>query len=68
MKGGEVMDINVIVDIVKNVGFPIAICGVLFWYIYHITENHKLESEKFTEAINNNTLVIQKLVDKLENE
>lgn len=27
---------------------------------------HKEESDKLTEAIHNNTLVIQKLVDKLE--
>lgn len=62
------MNIEIIVEMVKDVGFPIAICGVLFWYVYHLTENHKLESEKFTEAINNNTLVIQKLVDKLDGE
>lgn len=31
-----------------------------------LTERHKADSEKFTEAINNNTLAMQKLCDKLE--
>ena len=29
-------------------------------------EDHKLESEKFVEAINNNTVVMTKLAERLE--
>ena len=57
--------------------FPIACCIVLGWYIklkddkYNaqiekMTEAHKEESKQFADALNNNTLVIQKLVDKME--
>lgn len=62
----SVIDIAVMMEMIQGIGFPIAICLLLFWYLYHMMENHKIESEKFTEAINNNTLVIQKLVDKLD--
>jgi hypothetical protein len=38
-----------------------------FWYINKQTEQHKAEIDKMSEAVNNNTLVIQKLLDKWEN-
>lgn len=64
------------IDILSNFGFPVAVCGVLMWYIYHIQntyreqiseimKEHKEETSKITEAINSNTLVMQKLVDRL---
>lgn len=62
------MDANTMVSLVREVGFPIVMCGVLVWFIYHMMENHRTESQEFTKAINNNTLVIQKLVDKLDGE
>lgn len=60
------MDANVIIQLVSTLGFPIVCCGFLGWYIVRTTDAHKEESAKMTEAIHNNTMVIQKLVDKLE--
>ena len=60
------MDTNVIIQLVSTLGFPIVCCGFLGWYIVRTTDAHKEESAKMTEAIHNNTMVIQKLVDKLE--
>lgn len=57
-----------IVNIITTVGFPIAVCLISFWYIYNLTKSHKEETEKLTIALNNNTLVIQQLVDKLNND
>ena len=31
-----------------------------------MSSNHRSEMDKITEAINNNTLVIQKLIDKMD--
>lgn len=31
-------------------------------------DNHREESKEFTQALNNNTLALQKLCDKLEDE
>ena len=54
-----------IVTIITNVGFPIAICVMLMWYIRELTSKHQTETKEFTEALNKNTLVLQRLCDKL---
>lgn len=59
------MDVQSITTIVTTVGFPIAVCLILFWYINKIQEQHKAETDKLAEALNNNTLVMQELVGKL---
>ena len=59
------MDIQSITTVITTVGFPIAVCLILFWYINKIQEQHKAETDKLAEALNNNTLVMQQLVGKL---
>lgn len=59
------MDASAITQIVSSVGFPIAACLICFWYVNKLTETHKEEVNKLTDALNNNTLVMQKLCDKL---
>lgn len=55
-----------IVSAVSSVGFPVVFCFVLYRTLIEQNKEHKAEADKLTEAIHNNTLVIQKLVDKLE--
>ena len=59
------MDITAITQIISTVGFPIAMCCVLLWYIKTLNDVRKEETEKFTDALNKNTLVLQKLCDKM---
>lgn len=59
------MTANDIVTIISTVGFPIVCSGACFWYINKTGAEHKDEVNKLTEAISNNTLVIQKLLDKI---
>lgn len=59
------MDVASITQIVSTVGFPIAMCVALLWYIKDLTDKHKQETEQFTEALNNNSLILQKLCDTL---
>ena len=59
------MDISTISQIISGVGFPVAVCLISFWYINKQEEAHKEEVSKLTDAINNNTLIMQKLCDKL---
>ena len=59
------MGVNDVMDIITNVGFPIAVCLICFWYINKMQEQHKAETDKLAEALNNNTLVMQQLVDNL---
>ena len=59
------MGTDTITQIVSTVGFPIAMCVALLLYIKDVADKHKQETEKFTEALNNNTLVLQKLCDTI---
>ena len=59
------MDTNTITTLITSVGFPIVVCLICFWYIKTMTAEHKNEVSKLTEAIQNNTIVMQKLVDKM---
>ena len=59
------MDANAIITIISTVGFPICACLILFAYIYKKQEKTDDTIAKLTETINNNTSVIQHLIDKL---
>lgn len=54
-----------VVDIINQVGFPIACVVAMFWQMEKERESHAAESDKWVEAINRNTNVIEKLTDKL---
>lgn len=55
-----------IVTVITNLGFPIAVCVMLMWYIRELINKHETETKEFTQALNNNTLALQKLCDKLD--
>ena len=60
----EVM--NDLVALISNVGFPIFACIMMFKAMEKEREDHKEESEKWVEALNNNTNVMKTLISKLE--
>lgn len=57
--------VQAIVQVVQSVGFPIVGCGALFWYMIKQRDVHKEETDKLTQALNNNTQAIIELKDKL---
>ena len=81
---------EVITNLISNLGFPIAMCVILFYSLNQERKDHREseevinrsivelketftqtihgQQEKMVEAINNNTLVMQRLVDKLDKE
>lgn len=59
------MDIQAVVQLIGSLGFPIAACCYIFWELNKERESHRAEMDKITEALHNNTLVMQKLVDTL---
>lgn len=70
------MDVQAILGMVGSLGFPIVACVVMFKYLSDERDNnnkqreldrqeHKVEMQRVTDALNNNTLVMQKLVDTL---
>ena len=56
---------QMILQAITTVGFPIVMCLCLAWYCMKLGDAHKTETDKFTAALNENTLVLQKLCDIL---
>lgn len=63
-------------NLISSIGFPIVIALLMGWYIKYINDQHREETKELTaahksemtdvvQAINNNTIVIQKLIDSL---
>ena len=63
-------------SLIAQLGFPIVICLLMMWYINKsndkhldqimtINTQHKEEMRDVTEALNNNTLAVQRLTDYL---
>lgn len=60
------MEINTMVELINTMGFPIVVCGVLFWFIKNTLSKHQTLMEQFVKAIDNNTDTIKLLVQKLQ--
>jgi preprotein translocase subunit YajC len=52
------MDANAITTIISTLGFPIACCMALFWYMITQRKLHREETEKLAQTIQNNTEAI----------
>lgn len=52
-----------IMDLVSNLAFPIAMCVALFWKMNQQDKDHKEESLKFAQAIENNTEALVELTE-----
>lgn len=63
--GGGLMEIEAITTLISNMGFPIACVIALFWYLNKEREEHKAETQKLADAINNNTIVMEKILAKV---
>ena len=57
--------LQTIINLIKDLGFPIAVCIAMFWLNNKQVEQHKEEMAKLSEALNNNTLAINKLNERL---
>lgn len=68
-----------IVQVISTVGFPIVACLLLGWYVKYQTDSyrsevqdlqkdHREEVQRMTEAINNNTLALTKLCERMDKE
>lgn len=71
------MDAALITQLIGSVGFPIACCIAMGYYVHEetnkqrdqiseIEKRHSDEMSSITEALNNNTLALQKLTDRLD--
>ena len=71
------MDIQIIIQAVAQLGFPIVCCGAMMWYVKYSTdknreevdklnEQHRQEMTDMTTAVNNNTVVLTRLCEILK--
>lgn len=54
-----------IVQIISNLGFPIACVVVMFWMQNKEREAHQAESKEWVDAINRNTVVMEKILTQM---
>ena len=59
------MDFTSITEIFSNLAVPVACLVAMFWLWNKEREDHKEEMSKLTTALENNTLVMQQIKDKL---
>ena len=59
------MDMQAITSLIGSLGFPIVCCIAMFSMLNKEREAHKEEMGKVSATINNNTLALQALADKL---
>lgn len=66
-------NVNEITTLISTVGFPIVMCIFFGWYIIQrdkkesdMAAKHKDEIDNLSSIIQNNTLTMQKLIDKLD--
>lgn len=73
------MDWSVIMQAVTTVGFPIVMCAAMAYYVKYTTDKHRDEIAKLNEqhkqemldiikAVDNNTIALTKLCEKLDKE
>lgn len=55
------MDANTIIQIISSLGFPIVMCGALFWYMVRQRQAHQEETEHLKDTIAENTKVLAEL-------
>lgn len=53
-------------QLISSLGFPIVCCIFLFKQNIDIMNKHDLEVKSMTESLNNNTLAITKLCERME--
>ena len=60
------LNINELITAVSTVGFPIVMCGALLKLGYVLLDKLDKELDSLRTTINNNTTVMQRILDKLK--
>ena len=62
------MDANTMITAVSTLGFPITMCGALFWYMVQQNKAHQEEGRIMRDAISKLEIAITKLTEHLGGE
>ena len=61
------MDVGLVQQLISTMGFPIA-CVIAMFYMWNKErEDHKIEMQKMTEAVSNNTQALIKIEEIIRN-
>lgn len=60
------MDANAVLQAISAVGFPIVMCLIMVKLVYNLQEQHTKEVESLRTSIDNNTKVLDNLMEKLD--
>lgn len=55
------MDAQTVTQLISSVGFPVVMCGALFWYMVKQRQAHQEEMEHLKDTISENTKVLTEL-------
>lgn len=62
------MDFNTIITAIGSLGFPIVACILMGYIFIRFTDNYRSDIKSMTEIVNNNTIALNKLIDKIDKE
>lgn len=60
------MEITELTTLISTVGFPIIMCLIMFRYMENNDDKREAESKELRDAINNNTQVMVRLIEKID--
>lgn len=56
---------NAITQAIGSLGFPIVMCGALFWLLNKREEEHREENLKLSEAIDRMNITLTRLLERM---
>ena len=56
---------EVLLEVLKDFGFPVACVAALFWQLSKEQQDHKQETQALTQAVNDLRVVLAKLCTRL---
>ena len=60
------MDLQQILELINTVGFPIVCCLMMGYYIKYSDEKHTEEINELRKTVDNNTMALTRVLDKLD--
>ena len=61
-------NVQVLIQAISTVGFPIAMCCIMAYYVKYTEDKHREEINSIREALENNTLALTVLSEKMDRE
>nr|DAM32746.1 MAG TPA: YvrJ protein family protein [Caudoviricetes sp.] len=55
-----------VISAISSLGFPIVCCLIVLYMYWKSDQTHKAEVDKLSEAVQNNTVVMEKILTHLE--